>query len=113
MQRICILIVSFWFLLVLLHNPCAFGQGSAPSKTGYLPDAAEEDWPADTGNNRAFFEGLKHIPIRRHKGFLSTGGSIREVYEYFKNYLWGIGPQDSNGIPPMNSYRYYRYLKDC
>jgi len=40
---------------------------------------------------------INHLSIRSGKGFISTGGYFREVYELFDNYLWGIGPQDNNG----------------
>jgi hypothetical protein len=41
---------------------------------------------------------IKYIPSN-DKGdwYLSTGGEVRERYEYFHNSLWGQGPQDSNG----------------
>ncbi len=84
---------------------CTFGtadyavsQAKDSVKTGYMPDAAEEYWPSLKPDQRNdVFNRLGHIPIRNDKGFVSLGGSLREVYERFNNYLWGIGPQDDNG----------------
>ena len=67
--------------------------------TGYLLDTSEEYWsaPTDSIKEASFLERIKHLPINKHKGFVSTGISIREGYENFRDYLWGIGPQDKNG----------------
>lgn len=72
------------FTLLLVVGRHAQAQIKDSLKTGFLPDAAEEYWP-------------DHISIRKGKGFITTGGYFREVYELFYNYLWGIGPQDNNG----------------
>ncbi|MEN0053824.1 MAG: alginate export family protein [Mucilaginibacter sp.] len=77
----------------------AYSQSKDSLKTGYLPDAAEEYWPAlkSTDGPQDFFSHIGHLPIRDGKGFVSIGGSLREQYDRFSNYLWGIGPQDNNG----------------
>ena len=63
-----------------------------------MPDAAEEYWPVHhPGEKGDISRPINHIPIREGKGFISTGVYLREVYELFGNYLWGIGPQDNNG----------------
>jgi hypothetical protein len=49
------------------------------------------------GEKKDFSQMINHISIRNGKGFISAGGYFREVYELFDNYLWGIGPPDSNG----------------
>src|ERR1051325_11023774 len=73
----------------------ALAQAKDSVKTGYMPDAAEEYWPPiDPDQRKDVFSRLGHMPIRNDKGFVSLGGSLREVYERFNNYLWGIGPQD-------------------
>jgi len=48
---------------------------------------------------------VKYIPFDRGGDWwLTLGGEIRERYEYFENYNWGLGPQDPNG------YLLQRYL---
>jgi hypothetical protein len=87
---------SFLFLLIMLCQPLKiFAQHADSVKTGFLLDAAEEYWPK-TGS-KGLLNSIKHISLRDDKSFLTLGGSAREVYEYFDNYLWGIGPQDKNG----------------
>jgi hypothetical protein len=78
-SRSTILLLLILLLLVGRH---AQAQIKDSLKTGFLPDAAEEYWPA-----------TNHISIREGKGFISVGAYFREVYELFDNYLWGIGPQ--------------------
>lgn len=91
------LVLSLAFAPLFCNN--AFSQSRDSVKTGYLPDAAEEYWPAhqSTDPPEDFFSHIGHLPIRNSKGFISIGGSLREGYERFSNYLWGIGPQDNNG----------------
>src|SRR2546423_15590224 len=84
------LFVSFLFLY---ENTQAQIKDSL--KTAYLPDAAEEYWPAyQPTESRHFPDMIKHMPVRNNKGFISLGGNFREVYEYYDNHLWGRGPQD-------------------
>ena len=77
----------------------AFCQSKDSVKTGYLPDAAEEYWPVhkNADGPEDFFSSIGHLSIRNEKGLISIGGSLREQYDHFSNYLWGIGPQDNNG----------------
>jgi hypothetical protein len=89
--------------LVIIHcfllNFYASAQFPDSARTGYLLDASEEYWLAPTASIKGtgFIESIKHIPINKRKGFVSIGINIREGYEHFGNYLWGIGPQDKNG----------------
>lgn len=86
------------FASLLFFNKNVQAQSKDSSKTGFLLDAAEEYWPAhQPGEKRDFSQMINHISIRNSKGFISTGGYFREVYEFFDNYLWGRGPQDNNG----------------
>ncbi len=93
--------LSLLLIFVFGLTDHAFSQTKDSVGTGYMPDAAEEYWPAlkseDAGKPNDVFSRLGHIPIHNNKGFVSLGGSLREVYERFNNYLWGIGPQDNNG----------------
>lgn len=92
-------VVSYWFFfLIFIISSKAYAQHIDSVSTGIMLDAAEEYWPlkkASADDN--LFNRLKHIPMQNGTRFLSIGGSAREVYEYFDNYLWGIGPQDDNG----------------
>ena len=91
-------IITIFFASSLFFNTNVQAQIKDSLKTGFLPDAAEEYWPAHLpGEKKDFSQMINHISIRDGKGFISTGGYFREVYELFDNYLWGIGPQDNNG----------------
>jgi hypothetical protein len=105
-------------VLILAATFSAQGQFPDSIPTGYLPDAAEEFWPAqkDTLKRQTFIERLKHIPVNRNKGFISYGLNVREGYENFRNYLWGIGPQDKNGfflhrVLVHNDFRWNQHLR--
>jgi len=66
--------------------------------TGHLLDAAEEYWPARADTiKQNFFQQIKHMPVNDAKGFVSIGGSLREGYEIFDNYLWGVDKRDDDG----------------
>jgi len=86
------------FASLLLLNERVQAQIKDSLKTGFLSDAAEEYWPKhQPGEKKDFSQTINHISIRNDKGFISAGGYFREVYELFDNYLWGRGPQDSDG----------------
>src|SRR5258705_8964285 len=88
----------FLFVSLLFFSKNVQAQIKDSLKTGFLLDAAEEYWPAhQPGEQKDFSDKINHIPIRDGKGFISTGGYFREVYEYYDNHLWGRGPQDNNG----------------
>jgi alginate export protein len=88
----------FLFVSFLFFNKNTEAQIKDSLKTGFLPDAAEEYWPAhEPAEPKHFSDMINHIPIRNSKGFISTGGYFREVYEYYDNHLWGRGPQDNDG----------------
>src|SRR5712671_1815219 len=91
-------ITIFLFVSFLFFNKNIQAQIKDSLKTGFLLDAAEEYWPAhQPGELKHFSDRINHIPIRNNKGFISTGGYFREMYEMYDNYLWGRGPQDNNG----------------
>jgi hypothetical protein len=92
------IVIGILILLLFIISETANAQIRDSVKTGYLPDAAEEYWPAHQSGEKADFSAsINHIAIRDGKGFISTGGYFREVYELFDNYLWGRGLQDDNG----------------
>lgn len=82
----------------LLHAAVLHGQSPVAAPTGYLPDAAEEYWPAFNDSARQhWMNRIKHLPVHHNKGFVTVGINVREGYENFDQYLWGMGPQDGNG----------------
>ena len=102
----------------LLTNFSVYGQFPDSARTGHLLDAAEEYWPAkgDSAKHISTFERIKHIPINNNKGFNSVGINVRESYENFRNYLWGIGSQDKNGYflhraLVYNDFRWNQHLR--
>jgi hypothetical protein len=82
--------------LLLIANS-AYAQLPESVSTGYQMDPAEEYWILPSDTSATFLHRLKHLPVFKGKGVISMGGSIREGYDYFNNYLWGRGPQDVNG----------------
>src|SRR6266487_4902528 len=102
MTKIKYFVVTHLLQLILQLTVCfsSYGQISRDSlHTGHLTDAAEEYWPElnDTLHKKHFFQKIKHLSVNEARGFISIGGILREGYEVFDNYLWGIGTQDDNG----------------
>jgi hypothetical protein len=86
------------FAFLLFPDINVQAQSKDSLKTGFLIDAAEEYWPLNqTREKQDFSDKINHLPVRNGKGFISVGAYFREVYELYKDYLWGIGPQDNNG----------------
>src|SRR5258706_12318132 len=86
------------FASLPFFNTNVRAQSKDSLKTGYLLDAADEYWPLNqTREKQDFSDMINHLSIRSGKGFISIGAYFREVYELYKDYLWGIGPQDNNG----------------
>jgi len=86
------------FASFLFFDTYVQAQSKDSLKTGYLLDAAEEYWPLHQPEEKKdFSDMINHIPIRNGNGFISASVYFREVYELYKDYLWGIGPQDNNG----------------
>lgn len=91
-------LLSFTLSLVFLFSAKAQSPHNSLS-TGHLLDAADEYWPAITVDTtkQNFFQHLKHMPVNEANGFVSIGGSLREGYEIFDNYLWGVDKRDTDG----------------
>ncbi len=51
----------------------------------------EEDWSNQRSNS------LKNIPMGSRGMYLTIGGETRQRYEYFRNPVWGLDPDDGNG----------------
>ncbi len=84
------------------------GEAACPSsRAPYLTLRYEEDYSflRDPSCKTDLWDGLKYVPLdRRDDVYLSTGVDARVKYEYFRNFLWGQGPQDADG------YVLQRYL---
>lgn len=82
-------------------------QASSPSPPAYKTVRYDEDYRylRDPSKRADFLDYLKYLPLDRDGNWwLTLGGEIRERYEYYENYNWGLGPQDPNG------YLLQRYL---
>jgi hypothetical protein len=69
-----------------------------------------EDYSSFTNiEKKNLYQSIKFIPLGQRSN-LSLGADIRFRYEYFKNYLLGLAPQDSNGYL-LSRYLLYFDLK--
>jgi len=76
-------------------TPTAYQQQRYDEDWGYLRDPAKQSDPLDR---------LKYMPLNDRGWYVSVGGEARIRYEYFSEFAFGAGPQDSNG------YFLQRYL---
>src|SRR5262245_27269099 len=78
----------------------------SPSPPQYLPQRYDEDWSylRDHSKQLDSLDKLKFIPLNDRGWYVSVGGEARIRYEYFSEFAFGAGPQDSNG------YLLQRYL---
>jgi hypothetical protein len=44
-----------------------------------------------------FIQRLKHLPLRGGRGFMGYGLHLRETYDNYQRYYWGLGPEDKDG----------------
>jgi hypothetical protein len=52
----------------------------------------------DPATRTNLFDSLKYIPLNQSSGwYLTLGGELRDRYEYFNNYTFGSGAQDTDG----------------
>jgi hypothetical protein len=94
---------TFLIVVGLAGPELIFAQTSRPS---YAPLRYDEDWSrmAATSNQTDYFDRLKYIVLCERCGYLTLGGEARVRYEYFSEFAFGAGQQDSNG------YSLQRYL---
>jgi hypothetical protein len=102
-SRLCL---ASLFLICLAVS--ASSQTNAPSATPtpYQPQRYDEDWSylSDRTKEGETLDKLKYISLKRPHWYVSLGGEARIRYEYFSEFAFGAGPQDSNG------YWLQRYL---
>ncbi len=69
------------------------------SRPSYNLDRSEENWGLlrDPALRTDPWDRLKYQPLGHEGWFLTLGGESRSFYEFYRNYNWGAGAQDSNG----------------
>jgi len=103
-------ILRHFFLLasLMLCYTDLFGQTPSPSPAPppYQQQRYDEDWSylRNTELQTDPLDRLKYIPFNDRGWYVSLGGEARARYEYFSEFAFGAGPQDSNG------YFLQRYL---
>lgn len=97
-------------LAALLLLSCVELRAQAPTPTPapaqYQQQRYDEDWSylSDETRRTETLDRLKYIPLNHRGWYVSLGGEARWRYEYFSEFAFGAGPQDSNG------YLLQRYL---
>jgi hypothetical protein len=94
------------FFLLSFVRLCAQSPSPSPTPALYQPQRYDEDWSylSDSTRRTDWFDRLKYIRLNDRGWYLSLGGEGRIRYEYFSEFAFGAGPQDSNG------YWLQRYL---
>jgi hypothetical protein len=103
----------WWLVLILLlivlsalparaqtPDPRPPGPAPDPSRPPLNPFPAEQNWSflADSSKRTDFFDPVKYIPFGDNpQMYLSLGFEYGIQYEYYDNWLFGVGPQDHNG----------------
>src|SRR5258708_20978782 len=85
---------------VLLASGSWLLAQTAPTPPPYLQLRYDENYSylRNTAARSDYFDPVKYIPLNaEHSAWATLGGEIRERYEYYRNSLWGRGPQDTDG----------------
>jgi len=108
-----LIVAAFVALLCCKSIQAQTGQGAAASSLQKSPSAPayqllryDEDWSylVDPSKRSDALDPLKYIPLNEEGWYVSLGGEARLRYEYYSEFAFGAGPQDSNG------YLLERYL---
>jgi Alginate export len=72
---------------------------TAPQRPAYQLDRSEENWQLlqDSSQREDFWDPLKYRSLGRVGWYVTVAGEIRPMYEVYRNYNWGLGPQDPTG----------------
>lgn len=79
-------------------------MGSVQAASGpppYLTTRYDEDYRylEDPTRRSEILDEVKYLPLDASGSWYgSLGGEIRERYEFYDNWNWGLGPQDPNGF---------------
>jgi len=93
---------AFWLTLVL-GIPGGIrlqAQSTCPNPPEYALLRQDEDYSYLRNDKCKLdrWDALKYVRLGSSgDSFLTIGGEAREWYEGFRNFLWGVGPQDGNG----------------
>lgn len=100
-RLLCLLTVAISFCIQIRAQSPSQTSGSTPSPLPppYLPQRYDEDWSylSDSTKESDPFDKLKYISLNKPGWYVSLGGEARLRYEYFSEFAFGAGPQDSNG----------------
>ncbi len=111
MHRLIRFVFVFLFLTLCSLHIYAQIPSPSPSPPPYQQQRYDEDWSylRDPERRTDSLDRLKYIPLKDRGWYVSLGGEARIRYEYFSEFAFGAGPQDSNG------YLLQRYLlhADC
>jgi hypothetical protein len=93
---------AFWLSLVLVvpGGISLQAQSTCPNPPEYTVLRQDEDYSylRDPACRQDRWDTLKYVRLgSTGDSFLTVGSETREWYEGFRNFLWGVGPQDGNG----------------
>jgi hypothetical protein len=102
LQRLC------WLSLVLgfLGRMSLQAQSTCPSPPECELLRQDEDYSylRNPACKQDSWDSLKYVRLgTSDDSFLTIGGEVRELYERFRNALWGVGPQ---GVGPQDDSGY-------
>src|SRR5262249_33073635 len=85
---------------------CAQTPTPAPTPPSYQQQRYDEDWSylRNPETRTEPLDMVKYLALNKRGWYVSLGGEARWRYEYFSEFAFGAGPQDSNG------YFLQRYL---
>ena len=89
---------------VLVCSGVLWVQGSVQAASNpppYLTTRYDEDYRylEDPARRSGILDEVKYLPLNANGSWYgSLGGEIRERYEYYDHWNWGLGPQDPNGF---------------
>src|SRR5262249_23601160 len=90
-------------LFLGLGNTCRISsqaQSTCPNPPEFQVLRQDEDYSylRNDACKRDRWDALKYVRLGPSgDSYLTIGGEAREWYEGFRNFLWGVGPQDGNG----------------
>ncbi len=97
-----LIVTAFWLSIVLMGpgGISSRAQSTCPNPPEYELLRQDEDYSylRNDACKRDRWDALKYVRLgSSDDSFLTIGGEAREWYEGFRNFLWGVGPQDDNG----------------